>query len=141
MISRVARLLCLHCSWFAVMHVAWACGWRWGVPAGMKPISDRPFFLAYDIVVGLGLVALAVYSWRLATRPAMWTSRRAGVLMAAVAVVCGLRGGIGAAGDVVAVMQHESLSSLTVVADIWFVTATCMAVVLWRALTRSHAAL
>jgi hypothetical protein len=44
---------------FARVHVAWALGWTAGVPADPAPISERPWFLAYDLLAGLLMYAAA----------------------------------------------------------------------------------
>ena len=57
-IRRVGIFLALWSFGFACVHVAWALGWRAGVPDSASPISERPVFLTYDLVSG-GLMFVA----------------------------------------------------------------------------------
>ncbi|MDQ4053210.1 MAG: hypothetical protein M3237_10985 [Actinomycetota bacterium] len=44
---------------FACVHVAWAVGWEAGLPADAVPIAERPWFLAYDLLAGFLMYAVA----------------------------------------------------------------------------------
>ena len=57
---RVGIFLALWSFGFACVHVAWALGWRAGVPESSPPISERPIFLTYDLVSG-GLMFAAAW--------------------------------------------------------------------------------
>ncbi len=91
---RVGWFLAAWSIGFAMVHLAWALGWRGGVPESSPPISQRPVFLAYDLVagglmVGAGLVALAL------TRDDLSRRTRGRLLMATLigSVLALLRGG------------------------------------------------
>ncbi|UPK75110.1 hypothetical protein MU582_00305 [Nocardioidaceae bacterium SCSIO 66511] len=45
---------------FACVHIAWAAGWRGGLPDSFAPIGERPWFLAYDILAGVLMYGAAI---------------------------------------------------------------------------------
>lgn len=50
---------------FACVHVAWALGWRGGLDPDFAPISERPWFLAYDLAAGVLMFVAGVIAWLL----------------------------------------------------------------------------
>lgn len=121
-----AAALSLNSGWFALIHIAWAFGWRWGLPAQMPPISQRPWFLAYDLAAALAMLVLASVSARIAVSPSRLAARGVYLFMFATAVVCAVRAGIGIPGDVAA-WRDGTLTVLTVVADAWFLVTAALA--------------
>lgn len=51
---------------FACIHIAWALGWRVGLDPAYASISDRPWFLAYDLLAAFLMYVAAVIAWLLA---------------------------------------------------------------------------
>ena len=113
---------------FALVHVAWAVGWRAGVPHDAPPIHDRPWFLAYDLAAGLLMFAAAGVAVRLTSgdpdprRDARW---RTASLVGAVAA---LARGLPAVGWDLATGR---LSGVGFLADVWFTVAGLAGVALW----------
>ena len=121
-----AGVLTLNSIWFAGLHVAWATGWRWGIPAEMPSVTDRPLFLAYDLAAAAGMVMLALVGVVLVRRP-MRGSRPLRIIMWTTAVVCGARAAIGILGDISAARQNMPLTPVTIMADVWFLTTAALA--------------
>ncbi|KQY57358.1 MULTISPECIES: hypothetical protein [unclassified Nocardioides] len=64
--TRLGIFLSLWSFGFACVHVAWASGWRGGLDSQFAPISERPWFLAYDLLAGFLMYGAAVVAWMLA---------------------------------------------------------------------------
>ena len=124
------RLGVLLSAWslgFACVHVAWALGWRGGVPAGADPIAQRPVFLAYDLLAGLLMYAAALVALRLAVGRGSALLVRATVVGSVVALA---RGVPALAWDV----ATGHLGGVAVAADAWFVLAGVGGLLLVRSL-------
>ncbi|GAA4986042.1 hypothetical protein GCM10023317_11360 [Actinopolymorpha pittospori] len=86
---------------FGLVHFYWAVGGRLGLPAEVGPISDRTWFLVYDLVAGLAFVGFAGGAGVLAAgrgsgRLQVWLVRDA----AWGGVLALVRGGLGLVQDV-----------------------------------------
>ena len=110
---------------FAVVHVYWALGGRIGVPESAEPISQRTWFLVYDVVAGalcvlavVLLVALARACRRSAPPQTLLLALRAGC--AALA----LRGIVGLAGDAVLLARGEPQTAMLF--DVWFLAGALL---------------
>ncbi len=131
----LAVFLGLWSAGFACVHMAWALGWRWGVPSDAAPISERPWFLTYDLVAGLIMYAAA------AVCVAFYLGRETPMLHRATAigsVLALLRGVPALVIDVAA----GSFSGVGFGADVWFTTAGLAGLALLRVSqpgSRSHA--
>ncbi|MDE9364805.1 hypothetical protein PZ938_04245 [Luteipulveratus sp. YIM 133132] len=124
-VRRVAMFLGVWSGGFAVVHLAWAAGWRWGVPSDAAPIADRPFFLAYDMVAGLLMLASAAVCipfWRGHART-LW--RRATLVGAVLAL---LRGVPALVFDV----TSGTYGVVSFGADVWFTVAGVAGLALLR---------
>lgn len=126
---RVGIFLALWSFGFACVHVAWALGWRAGVPESSPPISERPIFLTYDIVSG-GLMFAAAWVCVLLIRENLSQRARDMLLRATLvgSVLALLRGVPALVLDVVDGVQP----GLGLYADVWFVVAGSAGVLLWR---------
>lgn len=114
---------------FACVHVAWAFGWRTGVPADAAPIADRPWFLAYDVAAAVLMYAAAAVAVLLVGRPL--TERVHGWLLIATlagSVLALVRGIPALAWDV----AGGAFSGVGFAADVWFVVAGVLGLTLWR---------
>jgi hypothetical protein len=101
---------------FACVHVAWALGWTAGVPADAAPISERPWFLAYDLLAGLLMYAAAAVCAVFAIGREPPGLRRATVICSALALARG----------VPALVLDVGTGNMTGVgfgADVWFTVA------------------
>lgn len=114
---------------FAFVHIAWAAGWRAGVPADAPPISDRPWFLAYDLLAGGLMLAAAPVAMALAHGSTRRLLRRATTAGAILALARGLPALI---LDVTA----GTYDGLSFGADIWFTVAGLAGLLLARAAPR-----
>lgn len=124
----LGRLLAAWTFGFACVHMAWAVGWRGGVPAGAAPISERPAFLVYDVVAGLLMyVAAGVAVVLGANRAPRWLR-----VTTAVAAGLALLRGVPALVFDIATREFTGVSFF---ADIWFVTAGGGGFLLLRAVT------
>jgi hypothetical protein len=101
---------------FACVHMAWAVGWRGGVPDSFAPISERPWFLAYDIGSGLLMYAAAAGALLLAAGRGGQLLLRVTVLASVLAL---LRGAPALALDV----ATGAYDVVGFGADIWFTVA------------------
>lgn len=129
MTRTVAAALAAWSVGFALVHVAWALGWRAGVPADVAPISERPVFLTYDLVAAVLMVGAAVVACVLAwgpQGPSVRSRLRVAVLVGSVAAL--LRGVPAVGIDVVT----WSGSTVGVLSDLWFTVAGAAGLVLWR---------
>ena len=122
----LGRLLAVWSFGFAWVHVAWAAGWRAGVPAGAPPIGDRPWFLAYDLTAGALMFCAAAVAWTLARGRRSEALTR---LTVAGAVLALLRGVPALAMDLAA----GDLNGTGVLADAWFTVAGLLGLALVRA--------
>lgn len=140
MIRRGGVLLSVWCGWFAAVHVAWALGWRWGVPDRLPPISERPVFLAYDLVAACAMILLAAFALALARRPVILraNSWARNVLRFGV-VVTGIRAVVGVIGDVALALHEQAPTTVTLVADLWFTVAAALMLALLAADHRATA--
>ena len=122
---------CLLAAWsfgFACTHMAWAVGWRGGVPADAPPISERPVFLAYDVIAGLLMYVAAGVAVVLSTyRAPRWLR----VTTAAAAGLALLRGVPALVFDI----ATRDFTAVGFFADIWFVTAGAGGLLLLRIVT------
>lgn len=101
---------------FACVHVAWALGWRAGVPADADPISERPWFLAYDLLAALLMYAAAVGC-------AVFAAGRQGRRLRRTTVACSaLALGRGVPALVLDVGSGH-LTGVGFAADVWFTVA------------------
>ena len=114
-------------SAFAVVHVYWAFGGGLGVPGGTAPLSQRPAFLAYDLIAATVFAALAVAGLRLSRG-----DRSPGLLRGVrIASVCALaRGGVGLVQDTVALMIGNGIG-MAAVYNLWFVWLGALFLVSW----------
>lgn len=114
---------------FACVHMAWALGWRAGVPPEAEPIAERPWFLAYDVAAGVLMYAAAAVAVLLA-RGGL-SDRIRGRLMTATLIGSLLA----LARGVPALVWDMSAGEFTGVgfgADAWFTVAGLLGLVLWR---------
>lgn len=122
----LAVFLAIWSAGFACVHVAWACGWRAGVPSDAAPIAERPMFLAYDLLAGLLMYAAAVAC-------AFYVRGRATPVLRSLTMACAvlalLRGGPALVYDV----TTGELSGVGFGADVWFVVAGVAGLLLVRA--------
>ncbi len=140
MIRRVGVILSLWCGWFAAVHVAWALGWRWGVPDRLPPISERPVFLAYDLLAACSMILLAVLALALARRAVILRANSWALkVLRAGAVVTGVRAVVGAIGDVALALDEQAPTTVTLVADLWFTVAAALMLALLVANHRATA--
>src|SRR5688572_9806445 len=113
---------------FACVHLAWAVGWRGGLPDDGPSVADRPWFLAYDLFAGLLMYAAAGVAWLL---PRMSGERertlRTATLVGSIAALG--RGVPALAWDV----DNAELSGVAFLADMWFTVAGVAGLLLWRA--------
>ena len=126
------RLGVLLSAWsfgFACVHMAWALGWRAGVPADAAPISQRPVFLAYDLLAGVLMYSAAWVALRLATGRVSVLLVRATVAGSVIALA---RGVPALAWDV----TTGHLGGVAAAADVWFTLAGIGGLALVRSLRR-----
>lgn len=132
---RVGTFLALWSFGFACVHVAWAVGWRAGVPESSPPISERPIFLTYDLVSG-GLMFAAAWVCVLLIRENLSQRVRDMLLRATLvgSVLALLRGVPALVWDVLDGAQP----GLGLYADVWFVVAGGAGMLLWDAVRRAE---
>lgn len=116
---------------FACVHMAWALGWRGGLPSSFAPISERPWFLAYDVLAGLLMYAAAVVAVLLGAGHTGRVLRRATL---AGAVLSLLRGAPALVFDVVG----GDYDLVGFGADVWFTVSGILGLLLLR-VTRTDA--
>ena len=128
-VRRLGLLLFLWSFGFACVHVAWAVGWRGGVPADAAPISDRPWFLAYDLTAGLLMYGAAGVALLLA----VGGTSSALVRLTVVGSVVALLRGVPALGIDLA---SGELTGVGFGADVWFTVAGLLGLALARRASR-----
>ena len=105
---------------FAAAHLVWACGWYVGLdPVAAAAAFDRPWFLAYDVVVALGcLIAASAFGVLAANRGGRLRSA-AHLVSVVAAVVVAVRAvtGVGA----LAWRGSALTGALASGWDVWFV--------------------
>lgn len=129
--SSLSRLLACWCVWFAILHFAWALGWRWGVPIGQAPIVERPFFLAYDLAAGVVILAAAVIAGWVSLEEDALRRRGLARLIFVGSLVAGLRGTLGLLGDADIILSGSQVPMVSALADLWFLVAGTLGAVLW----------
>jgi len=129
---RLGPLLCFWSFGFACVHLAWAAGWRGGLPADFAPISDRPWFLAYDVAAGLLMYAAAVVAALLALGRGTPLLARATVVGSVLALGRGLPA-------LVFDLSSGELGGVGFGADVWFTVAGILGFMLARTVTRPRA--
>lgn len=129
--SSLSQLLAFWCLWFAILHFAWALGWRWGVPVGQAPIVDRPLFLAYDLAAGVVIMVAAVIAGWMSKNEDLLRRRGLARVIFVASMVAGLRGIVGVLGDVNMVFSGFQVPVVSALADLWFVVAGSLGAVLW----------
>ena len=127
---RFGFFLALWSFGFACVHVAWALGWRGGVPGSAAPISERPVFLTYDLVSGCLMFAASGVAVLL-TREGLSERLRSGLLRATLvgSLLALLRGLPALLWDV----WDGAPLGLGLFADVWFVVAGATGLLLWNA--------
>ena len=135
-IRRVGVFLALWSFGFACVHVAWALGWRAGVPESAPPISERPLFLTYDLVSG-GLMFVAAGVAVSLIREDVSQRVRDLLLRATLvgSLLALLRGVPALVWDVWTGAQPR----LGLFADVWFAVAGTAGLLLWTAVRRRAA--
>jgi len=126
---RPRRLAGIGAAWtvlFASVHFYWAAGGRLGTAAGSGPMSDRTWFLVYDLAAATIFVAAAAVACLLATGGSQ--GRFEALLVRATwwgALLALVRGGAGLAQDGVMVIVNAHLKDLALGAayDGWFTIA------------------
>ena len=111
---------------FATVHMAWAVGWRGGLPEDVPDMTDRPWFLVYDVVAGLLMYAAAGVALHLTNGRAAPRWRTA-TLVGSIAALG--RGAPALAWD----LDAGELSGAGFGADVWFTVAGVSGLLLWRA--------
>lgn len=117
---------------FACVHLAWAAGWRGGLPASFESIFDRPWFLAYDVLAGLLMYAAAAGALLLVS--GRGTDRLRAVTRIA-AVLALLRGAPALVFDV----AGGDFGVVSFGADVWFTVAGVAGLLLWSGTRRRTA--
>lgn len=120
---------------FAGVHVAWALGWRGGVPDDAPPISARPWFLAYDLLAALLMYVAAGVALHLARGGLPHRTRERLRLVTLAGSLTALARGVPALGWDVATGE---VTGVGFGADVWFVVAGCLGLALWLSV-RGHA--
>ena len=137
MIRGWAVALAVWSAIFGAIHVAWALGWRWGVPSDQAPIAERPIFLTYDLVAAAAMLAAAAVAARVAVRPDLLMRRRLRVVMFVATAVAAVRGVVGLTGDMVLLVGGKPPAAVSALADIWFVGSAVVGSLLLR-MGRQH---
>lgn len=130
---RLGWFLALWSLAFACTHVAWALGWRGGMEPGMPAITDRPWFLAYDLLAAALMFAAAPVAVALGSGRASLLLRRLTVACSALALARGLP----------ALVLDVADSTYDVVgfgADVWFTVAGACGFALLSATVPDHRA-
>lgn len=102
------------------MHVAWALGWCAGLDPDFAPISERPWFLAYDLAAGLLMFAAGAIAWLLARGGLTHRLRARLVTLTLIGSVLSLARGVPALWWDAAAGETGVVS---LGADIWFTVA------------------
>jgi len=129
-VRRVGFFLTLWSFGFACVHIAWALGWRAGVPDSAAPISERPVFLTYDLVAACLMFAASGVAVLL-IRDGLSQRVRSMLLRATLvgSLLALLRGVPALVWDVWA----GAPLGLGPCADVWFVVAGATGLLLWNA--------
>ena len=122
---RIGLLLSVWSFGFACVHMAWAAGWRGGLPADSTPISDRPWFLAHDVVAGLLMYGAA----GVAVLLALGRGSRFMVRATLVGSLVALGRGVPAVALDLASGEHTAVG---LGVDVWFTVAGVLGLVLAR---------
>lgn len=101
-----------------------ALGWRWGVPDRLPPITERPFFLAYDVTAGGALILLAFFGLTVARQRTTLQVTWSRTVLWVGGVVTGVRALVGVIGDAGLWLTGQSPTTVTLVADLWFAVAS-----------------
>lgn len=109
---------------FGCVHLAWAAGWRGGLDDSFESIFERPWFLAYDVLAGLLMIAAAGGALLLASGSGTARLRRVTQVASILAL---LRGAPALVMD--AVDGDFGLVSFGV--DVWFTVAGVAGLLLW----------
>lgn len=129
----VGAVLALWSFGFACVHVAWALGWRAGMPDSFPPISERPVFLVYDLLAAAAMYGASVVAWVVARGRV--TPRVHRVLLRATLV-----GSAVALARGVPALVWDAVTrapwGLGLAADVWFTAAGLLGLVLWRRASR-----
>ncbi|MDI9896309.1 MULTISPECIES: hypothetical protein [Nocardiaceae] len=117
----VAYFLALSSAVFAAVHVAWAAGWRGGVPAEIAPIGERPVFLAYDLVAtAIIAIGAGLFAWfGTGIESTVW-HRRVTFAMLVGSCLALARGVPASMLDVVTLAQGGQVQTVGIIADLWF---------------------
>lgn len=130
---RLGFLLSFWSFGFACVHMAWGAGWRGGLPADFAPISDRPWFLAYDLAAGALMYAAAGVALLLALGRTTPLLVRATVIGSWLALARGVPA-------LVFDLGSGELTGVGFGADVWFTVAGVLGLALARTARRSVAA-
>lgn len=117
---------------FGCVHLAWAAGWRGGLDESFESIFERPWFLAYDVLAGLLMIAAAGGALHLASGSGTERLRRVTRVASILALLRGAPALVmdAAAGD---------FGVVSFGADLWFTVAGIAGILLWAS-TRSDQA-
>lgn len=127
---RIGIFLALWSFGFALVHVAWALGWRGGMPDSFPPISERPVFLMYDVVAGLLMFAAAGVSVLLARGR---LPHRAKSLLLRATLVGAVAALVRGAPALMLDAAERVSFGVGLFADIWFTVAGASGLMLWAA--------
>lgn len=116
---------------FGCVHLAWASGWRGGLDDSFDSIFDRPWFLAYDVLAGLLMIAAAGGALLLASGRATPRLRRV-TLVAAIAAL--LRGAPAVPMDAFG----GDFGVVSFGADVWFTVSGIAGLLLWAGTRRQE---
>jgi hypothetical protein len=130
---RIGAFLAVWSAGFAAVHVAWALGWRGGVPLEAEPISGRPELLAYDLAAAVLMLAAAYVAARLARGGLPHRTRRRLVQATLGGSVVALLRGLPA---LVVHLATGTSGALGPAVDMWFAVAGVAGLLLWRAVRR-----
>lgn len=122
---RLGIVLSLWSFGFACVHLAWGLGWRGGLPDDFAPISERPWFLAYDLAAGALMYGAAVVALLISCGRATPLLLRVTVIGSALALLRGLP----ALGWDVAAGEFTGVGFG---ADVWFTVAGVLGLALAR---------
>ncbi len=135
----VAYFLALSSAVFAVVHVAWAVGWRGGVPAEIAPIGERPVFLTYDLVAA-AIIALGagLFAWfGTGIDSTVWQRRVTSAML--IGSCFALARGVPALMlDVVTLARGDQVHTVGIIADLWFGVVGTGGFVIARSARRGH---
>ena len=113
---------------FACVHLAWALGWRGGVPDDVAPIGERPVFWAYDVVAGVLMLLAAGVAAALACGGLPHRSRRLLLTLTLVGALLALARGL---PTLVWDLGSVDLTGLGPAVDAWFTVAGLLGLALW----------